>query len=189
MNRTCLFAIALALLALASDVQRAATTAGSHAAFRGEQDVRPGTRARRAVRAHRQVLLLVGQGIRFRRRRHRLLLRQPLRPVPLRRPPLAPRGRSRRPSRSSCRFTSESAVDLWDFNENINGAQNGVALGVRVPIGIAFDFNDDPARRVCPAHARRSTSHSTTATHAFFLDRRLGRHPLLVQLITASRLR
>jgi len=35
-------------------------------------------------------------------------------------------------------------VNLWNFNENINNGQNGVALGVRVPIGIAFDFNEVP---------------------------------------------
>jgi hypothetical protein len=33
---------------------------------------------------------------------------------------------------------------LWDFNEHINAPDNGFALGVRVPIGIAFDFNDVP---------------------------------------------
>ena len=33
---------------------------------------------------------------------------------------------------------------LWDFNENGPNGQSAFALGVRVPIGIAFDFNDVP---------------------------------------------
>ena len=33
---------------------------------------------------------------------------------------------------------------LWDFNENGPAPDPGYALGVRVPIGIAFDFNDVP---------------------------------------------
>jgi len=33
---------------------------------------------------------------------------------------------------------------LWDFHDRSNRADDGFALGVRVPVGIAFDFNKVP---------------------------------------------
>ena len=33
---------------------------------------------------------------------------------------------------------------LWDFDENGPDGQHAFALGVRVPIGVSFDFNDVP---------------------------------------------